>query len=154
MIVTQTPPPANRKHDRTGNFVKRARLTGEFAKIINDGLYYYEQVMVMLGKGCTGEACRYRRNKIRNWSNNNTSYTKNDAKYGQRKIWVSGPWSFYLKFWIFRTQFVAPDYRGNRTRDLWDASPMLCQLSYEIKSVRVCDISERSVCMSFDINAF
>ena len=59
MIVTQTPPPANRKHDRTGNFVKRARLTGEFAKIINDGLYYYEQVMVMLGKGCTGEACRY-----------------------------------------------------------------------------------------------
>ncbi|CAB4022126.1 Hypothetical predicted protein, partial [Paramuricea clavata] len=43
MIVTQTPPPVNRKHDRTGNFVKRARLTGEFAKIINDGLYYYEQ---------------------------------------------------------------------------------------------------------------
>lgn len=44
MIVTQTPPPANKKHDRTGNFVKRARLTGEFAKIINDGLYFYEQV--------------------------------------------------------------------------------------------------------------
>jgi hypothetical protein len=46
MIVTQTPPPANRKHDRTGNFVKRAKLTGEFVKIINDGLYYYEQVSV------------------------------------------------------------------------------------------------------------
>jgi la-related protein 1 len=47
MIVTQTPPPANRKHDRTGNFVKRAKLTGEFAKVINDGLYYYEQVRVL-----------------------------------------------------------------------------------------------------------
>jgi hypothetical protein len=46
MIVTQTPPPANRKHDRTGNFVKRAKLTGEFVKIINDGLYYYEQASV------------------------------------------------------------------------------------------------------------
>ena len=40
---------------------------------------------------------------------------------------------------------------GNRTRDLWDTSPMLCQLSYEIKSVRVGDISESS---SFDINVF
>ena len=49
MIVTQTPPPANKKHDRTGNFVTRAKLTGEFAKIINEGLFYYEQV-----KSCTG----------------------------------------------------------------------------------------------------
>lgn len=47
MIVTQTPPPANKKHDRTGNFVTRAKLTGEFAKIINEGLFYYEQVMVV-----------------------------------------------------------------------------------------------------------
>ena len=30
---------------------------------------------------------------------------------------------------------------GNRTRDLWDNSPMLCQLSYVVKSVRVDDIS-------------
>ena len=36
---------------------------------------------------------------------------------------------------------VLPDYGGNRTRDVWFASPMLCQLSYEVKSVRVCDIS-------------
>ena len=35
-----------------------------------------------------------------------------------------------------------PDHGGNRTRGLWFANPMLCQLSYEVKSVRVCDISE------------
>ena len=29
-----------------------------------------------------------------------------------------------------------PDHGGNRTRDLWFASPMLYQLSYEVKSVR------------------
>ena len=34
------------------------------------------------------------------------------------------------------------DRGGNRTHDLWFASPMLSQLSYEVKSVRVCDISE------------
>ena len=28
-----------------------------------------------------------------------------------------------------------PDHGGNRTRDLWDTSQMLCQLSYEVKSV-------------------
>ena len=43
MIVTQTPP-AMKRHDRTGNHIKRAKLTAEFAKVINDGLYYYEQV--------------------------------------------------------------------------------------------------------------
>ena len=31
---------------------------------------------------------------------------------------------------------------GNRTRDLWDTRPMLCPLSYVVKSVRVDDISE------------
>ncbi len=30
-----------------------------------------------------------------------------------------------------------PDHGGNRTCDLWFASPMLYQLSYEVKSVRV-----------------
>ena len=30
---------------------------------------------------------------------------------------------------------------GNRTRNLWFASPMLYQLSYGVKSVRVCNIS-------------
>ena len=37
------------------------------------------------------------------------------------------------------------DHGGNRTRDLWVASPMLCQLSYEAKSVRMGDISELSL---------
>ena len=48
---------------------------------------------------------------------------------------------------------------GNRTRDLWDTSPMLYQLSYEVKSVRVRDISELdlvpliSVCF-YDLDFF
>ncbi|XP_042323642.1 la-related protein 1B isoform X6 [Sceloporus undulatus] len=45
LIVTQTPP-YMRKHpggDRTGNHVSRAKITSELAKVINDGLYYYEQ---------------------------------------------------------------------------------------------------------------
>uniref|UniRef100_A0A8C9WP74 La ribonucleoprotein 1, translational regulator n=1 Tax=Scleropages formosus TaxID=113540 RepID=A0A8C9WP74_SCLFO len=45
LIVTQTPPYL-RKHpggDRTGNYVSRAKLTSELVKVINDGLYYYEQ---------------------------------------------------------------------------------------------------------------
>ena len=44
-----------------------------------------------------------------------------------------------------------PDHGGNRTRDLWDTSPMLCQLSYEVKSVRVCDISEMSLVPSISM---
>ncbi|PFX22670.1 la-related protein 1B-like isoform X1 [Stylophora pistillata] len=42
MIVTQTPPPV-KKHDRTGNYVTRVKMTQELSKAINDGLYYYEQ---------------------------------------------------------------------------------------------------------------
>ncbi|KAJ0061927.1 hypothetical protein NL108_014507, partial [Boleophthalmus pectinirostris] len=45
LIVTQTPPYL-RKHpggDRTGNHTSRAKLTSELAKVINDGLFYYEQ---------------------------------------------------------------------------------------------------------------
>uniref|UniRef100_A0A8C9VX77 La ribonucleoprotein 1, translational regulator n=1 Tax=Scleropages formosus TaxID=113540 RepID=A0A8C9VX77_SCLFO len=45
LIVTQTPPYL-RKHpggDRTGQHVSRSKLTSELAKVINDGLYYYEQ---------------------------------------------------------------------------------------------------------------
>uniref|UniRef100_A0AAY4EGW5 HTH La-type RNA-binding domain-containing protein n=1 Tax=Denticeps clupeoides TaxID=299321 RepID=A0AAY4EGW5_9TELE len=45
LIVTQTPPYL-RKHpggDRTGNHVSRSKLTSELVKVINDGLYYYEQ---------------------------------------------------------------------------------------------------------------
>ena len=29
-----------------------------------------------------------------------------------------------------------PDHGGNRTYDLWNTSPMLCQLSYAVRSVR------------------
>lgn len=43
MIVTQTPPPI-KKHDRTGSYVTRVKMTQELSKAINDGLYYYEQV--------------------------------------------------------------------------------------------------------------
>ena len=45
LIVTQTPPYL-RKHpggDRTGHHTSRAKLTSELAKVINDGLFYYEQ---------------------------------------------------------------------------------------------------------------
>ena len=44
-----------------------------------------------------------------------------------------------------------PDHGGKRTRDLWFASPMLYQLSYEVKSVRVCDISELSLLPSISV---
>ena len=43
--MTQTPP-SLRKHpggDRTGDFVPRSKMTAELAKVINDGLYFYEQ---------------------------------------------------------------------------------------------------------------
>ncbi|XP_071078727.1 la-related protein 1B-like [Haliotis cracherodii] len=45
LIVTQTPP-AYRKHpggDRTGDHIPRAKMSSELIKVINDGLYYYEQ---------------------------------------------------------------------------------------------------------------
>ena len=38
-----------------------------------------------------------------------------------------------------------PGHGGNRTYDLWNTSPMLCQLSYAVRSVRVSDISEQSL---------
>ena len=38
-----------------------------------------------------------------------------------------------------------PGHGGNRTYDLWNTNPMLCQLSYAVRSVRVCDISELSL---------
>ncbi|XP_041453585.1 la-related protein 1-like isoform X3 [Lytechinus variegatus] len=44
IIVTQTPP-CLKKHpggDRTGYHVSRSKMTANLAKIINDGLYYYE----------------------------------------------------------------------------------------------------------------
>lgn len=45
MIVTQTPPPP-KKHDRTGNYTNRTKMTQELAHMISDGLYYYEQDLI------------------------------------------------------------------------------------------------------------
>ena len=36
-----------------------------------------------------------------------------------------------------------PGHGGNRTYDLWNTSPMLYQLSYAVRTVRVNDISNR-----------
>ena len=44
-----------------------------------------------------------------------------------------------------------PDHGGNRTYDLWNTSPMLCQLSYAVRSVRVCNISELSLVCSISV---
>ena len=44
-----------------------------------------------------------------------------------------------------------PDQGGNRTYDLWNTSPMLCQLSYAVRSVRVCDISEQNLVPSISM---
>ena len=44
-----------------------------------------------------------------------------------------------------------PDHGGNRTYDLWNTSPMFCQLSYAVWSVRVCDISEQNLVPSISM---
>ena len=44
-----------------------------------------------------------------------------------------------------------PGHGGNRTYDLWNTSTMLCQLSYAVRSVRVCDISELSLALSISM---
>ena len=46
---------------------------------------------------------------------------------------------------------IMPGHGGNRTYDLWSTSPMLCQLSYAVRSVRVCDISELNLVPSISI---
>ena len=44
-----------------------------------------------------------------------------------------------------------PDHGGIRTYDLWNTSPLLCQLSYAVWSVRVCDISEQNLVPSISM---
>ena len=44
-----------------------------------------------------------------------------------------------------------PGHGGIQTYDLWNASPMLCQLSYAVRSVQVYDISELSLVPSIPI---
>ena len=46
-----------------------------------------------------------------------------------------------------------PGHGGNRTYDLWNTSPMLCQLSYVVRSVRVCDISEHNLVPSIPMQS-
>ena len=43
------------------------------------------------------------------------------------------------------------DRGGNQTRDLWFASPMLYQLSYKVKSIRVGDISKHNLVLSISV---
>ena len=44
-----------------------------------------------------------------------------------------------------------PGHGGNRTYDLWNTSPMLCQLSYVVRSVQVSDNSELSLVPSISM---
>ena len=44
-----------------------------------------------------------------------------------------------------------PGHGGNRTYDIWNTSPMVSQLSYAVRSVRVCDISELSLVPSISM---
>ena len=44
-----------------------------------------------------------------------------------------------------------PDHGGNRTYDLWNTSPMFCQLSYAARSVRICDFSEQNLVPSISM---
>ena len=44
-----------------------------------------------------------------------------------------------------------PGHGGIRTYDLWNTSPMLYLLSYAVRSVRVCDISELSLVPSISV---
>lgn len=51
VIITQTPtsgPPQNKKHsggDRRSTHVTKAKLSTRISQAINDGLYFYEQVI-------------------------------------------------------------------------------------------------------------
>ena len=46
-----------------------------------------------------------------------------------------------------------PDHGGNRTQvyNLWNTSPMLCKLSYAVRSVRICNISEQNLVPSISM---
>jgi hypothetical protein len=44
-----------------------------------------------------------------------------------------------------------PEHGGYRVCDIWNTSPMLCQLSYAVWSVRVCDISEQNLVPSISM---
>ena len=67
------------------------------------------------------------------------------------KIWIM---AIHIGLYVIATLSVYPHraslknmsgHGGIRTYDLWNASPMLCKLSYAVRSVRVYDISELSL---------
>ena len=46
ILIFHETPPAQRKHpggDRTGDHIPRAKMSADLAKVIDDGLYYYEK---------------------------------------------------------------------------------------------------------------
>ena len=46
-----------------------------------------------------------------------------------------------------------PGHGGNRTYNLWNTSPMLCQLSHTVRLVRVCNILELSLVPSISMQS-
>ena len=44
-----------------------------------------------------------------------------------------------------------PGHSGIRTYDLWNTIPMLCQLSYAVRLVRVCNMSELCLVPSISV---
>ena len=60
--------------------------------------------------------------------------------------------NYYYYYYPHRASLKnMPDHGGNRTYDLWNTSPMLCQPSYAVRSVRVCYISEQNLVPSMSI---
>ena len=50
LIVTQTPnrPRKHEGFDRTGDFCSRVKLSQDLAQVINDGLSYYEVIIILI----------------------------------------------------------------------------------------------------------
>ena len=50
LIVTQTPnrPRKHEGFDRTGDFCSRVKLSQDLAQVINDGLSYYEVILILV----------------------------------------------------------------------------------------------------------
>ena len=46
-----------------------------------------------------------------------------------------------------------PGHGGNRNYDLWNTSPMLCQLSYTVRTVRLSDISGHNLVPSIPMSS-
>ena len=55
LIVTQTPnrPRKHEGFDRTGDFCSRVKLSQDLAQVINDGLSYYEVILILVNINTT-----------------------------------------------------------------------------------------------------